>query len=1399
MQRISRKRKWKKVIVFWVLLAVLMAEPQGAAVVCAAQENGAEFVTVSPSDEGEDAPSGDTGQAGEDRPPASGNENGVEDGTQDGKLPSAGEAQEPSGEETEGSQDAAGGGTQGPESGEEDGEPDGGEENGEPGNGEEDGESGNGEEDGEPESGEGDGTQEPEPDGEMTSPEDGLSEEALSEEEQLLEDMEEGEEPEEILSGEELPEDESEKEEDLGGFTGMPDSYRLSSTQISEKRLLADNMEDVDESAEGVLYVEREVVTLAQSEKEAGMIARAYNAGIKSFEDGLLVLELEEQTTVRDAIQAAASARTALPAVWPNYYRYVHGDVAQQESGNALIEIEEEEYVPDPEGDVPVAESNGLMPESDVMMAESNGLMPESDVMMAESDVPASEAYAQAVNAFDDPYLKATSSNYQWQHVAVGSPYAWSEGYRGAGIKVAVLDSGVNASHADLQIRENISKVTGVESAEDGLGHGTHVAGIIGARANNGKGGAGIAPEAEIYNIRVMNEAGIGTDADIIAGLTEAVNLDVDIVNMSLGGAGFSGVYQTKITEAYEAGIAVIVSAGNDGVSNINYPACYDHVICVAATDTDNNRAHFSTCGSWVDLSAPGENILSTYHSSNTSHAFMSGTSMACPVVSGEAAVLLGSCEPLKNMDKDSDRVDALEKVMKSNCVRAAGTGMGSGIPSLTRIFKLSTAVTRPTAPVIEIVPDDQSKAQKVTVTIGAQGGLTIYYTDNGKTPAFRNGEPNADAIQYTGPFDLENRARATIKAIAVNENGASSAVKSVNYTLKPYVTDIEISGVQQVAPGKSIQLSAQITPAYAANKQVAWELKNADGTPLSGALAGQLKISAGGRVTAGKTAPSGVFKAVATAQDDGKKTAEYEIEVISGIRVKSVRFLREKTGTTALKSVLLSLPGQNTYDFEKHLVPTATIDGVTLTAADFKWTSSNRQIAEVDGAGVVTAKKAGKVTITALSNDSGNKKASCTVTVKQLATGLNVSGPVSVAAGRSVTFLAEVTPKDTTNKKVVWSLHDERGEVTKARAKELGVSIHATSGRLTTKAGATGGNYKVRAVTADGSGILAEAEVRVLNGSIEKFTFSDRKDNKLTLYRKKAASDTQTQKRIEVAIKAKGAADLDAYKVTSSNPGIATAEVSGEVTSGEGKTITLIVSATGRAAGKTNITVASTDGTNRKLTCAVTVKNPVSRLHISAKTVTASGGSGTDMCVVMGKSIQLKATLESEYGKVSGKGVTWSINAPAESGVKISSTGKVTASKTAEESKIWTVTAVAKDGSCVKDTYRVVVVPKATYVTASGLYEGRNVNEFDDYFPHTPDSVQKGYKYVIYTDVKGGYVQASSSNQKIVEVTMIKEKGVRKLYVTPRKPGTATITLKTTDGSGVKISYKVRVKEKEE
>lgn len=1134
-------------------------------------------------------------------------------------------------------------------------------------------------------------------------------------------------------------------------FSEMPDTYCLTAEQQEEKALLSENMSDIEEADEGIGYVERQIMTMAGSTEEAEMIAEAYHASIVSFEDGLLVMALEdEETTVCDALRAAASARTSLPAVWPNYYRYAYGENTEELTEESIYTQER---------------------------------------VTAEEVL---EAYAEALSVYNDPDLVADSSQYQWQHVAVGSPYAWQQGYTGAGVKVAVIDSGVSP-HDDLAVRGNSDK-SGSGSADDGLGHGTHVAGIIGALADNGIGGAGIAPDCELYNIRVLLSNGSGTDDMIWHGMNQAIEWDVDIVNMSLGGPGYNGLLQDKATEAYEKGIAIFVAAGNDGVSSINYPACLDNVICVAATDTNKGRAEFSTYGSWVDLSAPGVNIWSTYK--NGGYKAESGTSMACPVAAGEAALLLGSHTSLKSAKKGSQRVDQLEALMKSNSVKVTGSGMGTGIASLSMAFNLSTMAVKPQAPTVTILPDEDK--QSVQAVITAQAGMRIYYTTNGKNPVFKNGEPVVAVGTKLYDFD-ENRplmisdsAKVTVRAIAVNESGISSAVRTANYALEPYVTDITVSGVQKILQGKSAQLSATVLPAYAANKKVSWALQKKDGTPVDEKLGRTLgvKVSGNGKITAEENAETGSYLVTVTAQDDGKKQVFYQVEIIDKYRVKSVSFSR--------RSLSLMRPSETSCDLSQFLVAEATSEDFTLSAADFKWTSSDCRIASVDQAGVVTTHKAGKVTIRASADDSSGRGASCTVKVTQLAEAISISCPSIVgddqevpalAAGRSVTFKAEVVPAYTSNKKVTWELYKDGRKVDSGAdagfARKVGVSI-SSGGRMTASKNAQAGVYTVRAVARDQSGTVSdEKAVTVTEGGINKLAFANKTDAKISIFRKKAVSTTPTEKKIIIAIGTDGVADLNAIKVTNSNPGIAMADYVRE-----GNYITLTVRATGKAAGKTKITVSSTDGLGKKLSCNVTVKNPVSGIHIASNTIT-SRAYKVNMCIVRGRSIQLKATLETEYGALSDKRVVWSIDAPARSGVKISSSGKVTASSKAEISQIYTVTAKARDGSGMSASYIVKVVDKATYISVNGLDSGgRTINEFPQY----PDvnGLQQFSQHRIYSDIAGGYVQASTSNKKVVEVTT--SQGY--LLLTPRRAGTATITLKATDGSGIKVRYRIRVTE---
>ena len=230
----------------------------------------------------------------------------------------------------------------------------------------------------------------------------------------------------------------------------------------------------------------------------------------------------------------------------------------------------------------------------------------------------------------------------EWGIAKVEAPKAWMAGYTGAGVKVGIIDTGI-AQHDDLVIAGGANFVDTASSYTDDNGHGTHVAGTV-AALDNGLGVIGVAPDVQLYAIKVLNSSGSGTLSDIIEGIDFAISEQLDIINMSLGTSTDSPALHTAVDTAYSSGILVVASAGNSGkrvitVDNVGYPAKYESAIAVAATDVNNLRATFSSTGPAVEVAAPGVYVRSTYL--NNSYATMSGTSMAAPHVTGHLALMI--------------------------------------------------------------------------------------------------------------------------------------------------------------------------------------------------------------------------------------------------------------------------------------------------------------------------------------------------------------------------------------------------------------------------------------------------------------------------------------------------------------------------------------------------------------------------------------------------------------------------------------------------------------------------------------------------------------------------------------------------------------------------------------
>lgn len=215
---------------------------------------------------------------------------------------------------------------------------------------------------------------------------------------------------------------------------------------------------------------------------------------------------------------------------------------------------------------------------------------------------------------------------------------------RGDGVAVAILDSGISINHEDLhsQILGGINTLQGArpDNYNDGHGHGTHVAGTV-AAIDNDLGVVGVGPEIGLYAVKVMDDQGRGTWSSVAAGIEWTVEQNIPLLNMSLGGAD-GQTLRDACNAAHAAGHLLVAAAGNSGNysgtgNNVVYPAGYDNVIAVAASDRNDNRSFFSSTGPQVELIAPGQGILSTWVFNTYTAA--SGTSMASPHVAGVAAL----------------------------------------------------------------------------------------------------------------------------------------------------------------------------------------------------------------------------------------------------------------------------------------------------------------------------------------------------------------------------------------------------------------------------------------------------------------------------------------------------------------------------------------------------------------------------------------------------------------------------------------------------------------------------------------------------------------------------------------------------------------------------------------
>ncbi|MEV4279493.1 S8 family serine peptidase [Actinoplanes xinjiangensis] len=255
------------------------------------------------------------------------------------------------------------------------------------------------------------------------------------------------------------------------------------------------------------------------------------------------------------------------------------------------------------------------------------------------------------VRALDMPEGEDTYREYQWDLDKMSVPEAW-EHSTGTDVVVAVIDTGVDGNHPDLagNVLTGYDAIDDTEGGDsDGNGHGTHVAGTVAAVTGNGEGIAGVAPDARILPVKVLDADGTGWTSDTAEGIVWAVDNGAQVINLSLGADSSTEAEEAAVAYAVENGVTVVAAAGNEREvgSPTSYPAAYDGVIAVAATDADDEIAEYSNRGDYVDVAAPGSGILSTYPADlsedGSEYAELDGTSMAAPHVAAVAALIKAS------------------------------------------------------------------------------------------------------------------------------------------------------------------------------------------------------------------------------------------------------------------------------------------------------------------------------------------------------------------------------------------------------------------------------------------------------------------------------------------------------------------------------------------------------------------------------------------------------------------------------------------------------------------------------------------------------------------------------------------------------------------------------------
>ena len=389
----------------------------------------------------------------------------------------------------------------------------------------------------------------------------------------------------------------------------------------------------------------------------------------------------------------------------------------------------------------------------------------------------------------------------QWGPTAISADKAWDIVKGSKNVKIAIIDTGIDYNHEDLRDNYDDSGYDWVNNDDDPMddhGHGTHCAGIAAAVMDNGVGIAGIA-QVKIMAEKVLDRWGYGTYWSVGLGIEHAVDHGADIISMSIGGSSYSRWLEDKCNDAWDKGVILVAAAGNRGSERIDYPAAYDSVIAVGATDRNNRRTYYSNYGDKLELVAPGDSIYSTLYPDT--YGTQSGTSMATPHVAGVAALMLAANSSLSNEDVRKILHEKAVDLGASGKDKYYGYGLVDAYQSVLAVAKMSGSISGEV-----LYTNNQSGIPDVNVSLIKDGDIIRKTKTNEKGRfLFENLSEGNYTINVSKPRFFNNVT--TVSVIAgkesdvslvmwrkgdLNNNGKSADAGDVSLMLKGSVLIIE-------------------------------------------------------------------------------------------------------------------------------------------------------------------------------------------------------------------------------------------------------------------------------------------------------------------------------------------------------------------------------------------------------------------------------------------------------------------------------------------------------------------------------------------------------------------------------------------------------------------------------